>query len=159
MRRFRESYISWNFFSRTSRHVIQFNLHLLILKISSNDLLRLSYNSSASHHSPDPLHQPSLLSRVYLLFILDYGVSYHMTSDFTLLFNNIPLPSHFLPLHTADGSQLVISHMIYYLSHTHLAFSFTCFTFIMNLISISSLCEIGLILLSITSLVLYRMLS
>ena len=157
MRRFRESYISWNFFSRTWHHVIQFNLHLLILKISSNDLLRLSYNSSASHHSPDPLHQPSLLSRVCLLFILDYGVSYHMTSDFIILFDITILPSHFLPLHTADGCHF--TDMIYYLSHTHLAFSFTCSTFIMNLISINSLCEIGLILLSITSLVLYRMLS
>ena len=49
-----------------------------------------------------------------------------MTSDSTILSVITSLPSHILPLHTVDGSQL--ADRIYYFSHTHLAFSITCST-------------------------------
>ena len=42
-------------------------------------------------------------------WILDSGTSYHMTSDSTILSAITLLPSHFLPLHTANGSQLAIT--------------------------------------------------
>jgi len=43
-------------------------------------------------------------------WILDYG-AYHITSDSTILSTITPLPPHFLPLHTAVGSQLAITQI------------------------------------------------
>ena len=48
--------------------LVQFNFYLPILQISIIDLLRLSYSSSTSQYSPDPLPRSSLLPRVCLLF-------------------------------------------------------------------------------------------
>ena len=80
-------------------------------------------------------------------WILDSGASYHMTSNSTILSSIIPLPSHFLPLHIANGSQLAITQTW---SITSLTLNLPLVLHIqhlcMNLISISSLCEIGLII-------------
>ena len=93
-------------------------------------------------------------------WIFNSGASYHMISDSTILFAITPLPSHFLPLNTVDGSHLVITQTWSIISptitlpsvlHIHI-YEWTSYPSVACAKLVSSL-------LSITSLVLCRIIS
>ena len=79
------------------------------------------------------------------LWILDSGASYQMTS--TILSAITPLPTLFLQLQTVDDSQQTITQIRSITSSTLTLSSILHVSHLcINLISISSLCEIGLII-------------